>query len=140
MEILFDYIYQINWFAVVVAAAVAMLINAAWYSPGLFGREFLKSAGLKKKDTTKPGVDVALVISFITLVITTAALAVLLDVLELRGAYNGMLLGVLVGFAFLVMNNGMHKLYEQRPFTLFIVTAVGDLLTMAAIGAILAVW
>ncbi len=140
MQILFDYIYQINWFAVIVAAAVAMLINAAWYSRPLFGREWMKSAGLKKKDTTKPGVDLALVISFVTLIITAAAIAVLIDVLELRGAYNGMLLGVLAGFAFSVMNNGMHKLYEQRPFTLFLVTAVSDLLTVAAIGAILAVW
>lgn len=140
MQVLFDYIYEVNWFAVVAAAAIGMLVNAAWYSPSLFGREWLKAAGLSKKDTVKPGTDVAMIISFLTLLISAAALAVLLDVLELRGAYNGMLLGLLVGFSFMVMNNGMHKLYEQRPFALFIITAVGDLLTLAAIGVILAVW
>ena len=51
---------------------------------------------------------------------------------------GGLLFGLLVGFGFLLQNNGMHKLYEQRPFSLFVVTAVGDILTMSAIGVILA--
>lgn len=140
MDVLFDYMYQINWFAVVVAACVGMLISAAWYSDVLFGKSWMKAIGLKKKDTEKPGVDVALVISLITLLITSAAVAVLIDVLKISGAWNGLLFGILVGFGFLVTNNGMHKLYEQRPFALFAITAVGDILTLAAIGVILAVW
>jgi hypothetical protein len=140
MEVLLDYIYNLNWFAVVTAAAAGMLVSAAWYSDKLFGKTWMKAVGLKKKDTEKPGVTLALVISFITLLVSSAALAVLVDVLMVTGALNGVLLGVLVGFGFMVMNSGMHKLYEQRPFTLFAITAVGDLLTLAAIGAILAVW
>lgn len=140
MDVLFDYIYQINWFAVVVAACVGMLINAVWYSDLLFGKQWMKAIGLKKKDTEKPGVDLALVISLITLLITSAAVAVLVDVLHINGAWSGLLFGGLLGFGFLVTNNGMHKLYEQRPFSLFAITAVGDLLTLAAIGVILAVW
>lgn len=140
MEVLLDYVYNLNWFAVFTAAAAGMLVNAAWYSDKLFGKTWMKAVGLKKKDTEKPGITLALIISFFTLLITSAALAVLTDVLIVSGALNGVLLGVLVGFGFVVMNNGMHKLYEQRPFTHFAVTAVGDLLTLAAIGAILAVW
>lgn len=140
MSLLFDYIYQINWFAVLVAACIGMLINAGWYSDALFGKTWLKSIGLKKKDTQKPGVDVALVISLVTLLITSATMAVLIDVLKLSGAWSGLLFGVLASFGLLVTNNGMHKLYEQRPFSLFVITAVGDILTLAAIGVILAVW
>lgn len=140
MDVLFDYIYEINWFAVMIAACVGMLISAVWYSDTLFGKTWMKAIGLKKKDVEKPGVDLALVISLITLLITSAAVAVLVDVLKITGAWNGLLLGILVGFGFLVTNNGMHKLYEQRPFALFAITAVGDILTLAAIGVILAIW
>lgn len=140
MEVLFDYIYTLNWFTVVVAASVGMLINAAWYSDVLFGKQWMKAVGLKKKDTEKPGVDVALIIAFITIIISTAALSVLVSVLDVTGALSGLLLGTLVGFGFIVTNNGMHSLYEQRKFSTFAITAVGDLLTFAAIGAILAVW
>jgi hypothetical protein len=140
MQVLLDYIYELNWVAVVVAACIGMLINAVWYSDYLFGKVWMKSAGLKKKDLEKDGVDVALIISFMTIIVTAAALGVLTMVLKLDSAVSGAFLGGLVGFAFLAMNNGMHKLYEQRPFALFAVTAVGDILTMTAIGAILAVW
>lgn len=140
MDLLFDYIYQINWFGVVVAACVGILINAAWFSDYLFGKVWMKSIGLKKKDIQNPGVDLALIIAFVTLLISSAATAVLIDVLQIHGAWNGLLFGLLVGFGFLVTNNGMHKLYEQRPFALFAVTAVGDILTMAAIGVILTIW
>lgn len=140
MEILFDYIYQINWFTVVVAACVGMLISVAWYSDNLFGKVWRKSVGLKKKDTEKLGTDVATVICLITLLITSAAVAVLGDVLKISGGWNGLLFGVLVSFGFLVTNNGLHKLYEQRPFSLFAVTAVGDILTITAISVILSIW
>lgn len=140
MDVLLDYIYELNWITVVVAACVGMLVNAAWYSDILFGKTWLKAVKLKKKDTEKPAVSVGLVIALFTLVITSAALGVLVSVLKLSGALDGVLLGVLVATGFLVTNSGMHKLYEQRPFTLFAVTAVGDILTLAAMGAILATW
>lgn len=140
MELLLDYVYQLNWFSVVVAACVGMLISAVWYSDALFAKVWLKAVGLKKKDIEKPGTDVALIITFLVLLIMSAATAVLLDALKISGAWSGMLFGVLLGFGFLVTNGGMHDLYEQRPFTRFAVTAVGDILTMAAIGVILSVW
>lgn len=140
MELALEYIYNVNWFAVVVAAAVGMAVNAAWYSDMLFGKVWMKSVGLKAKDTKKPGVDLAFVIAFLTLIITAAAVAVLADALQVFGAWNGLLLGTLIGFGFLVTNSGMHKLFEQRPFTHFVITAVGDILTLAAMGVILAVW
>ena len=140
MEILLDYVYELNWLTVLVAACVGILVNAAWYSDTLFGKQWLKAVKLKKKDTEKSEVNVGLVISLFTLIISAAALGVLLSVLNVEGAVNGVLLGVLVATGFIITTSGMHKLYEQRPFTHYAITAVGDILTFAAMGAILAVW
>lgn len=140
MDIFFDYLYQINWFAVVISASVGMLIGAFWYSDFLFGKLWMKLNGIKKKDTEKPGAEVALIVSLMTLLITSATVAVLIDVLKISGAWSGLLFGVLLASGLLVTNNGMHKLYEQRQFSLFAITAVGDILTLATIGVILAVW
>lgn len=139
MDILLDYIYQLNWVAVLVAASVGVLINAVWYSDKLFGKVWRKATHLKKKDIQKPEVNITLAIVLLTVFISSAATAVLVDVLRVNGALNGLLFGLLIGFGFMLTNNGMHKLYEQRPFALFAITAVGDLLTMAAIGVILAI-
>lgn len=140
MEVLLDYVYELNWITVIVAACVGMLINAAWYSDSLFGKQWRKSVKLKKSDTEKDGVSVTLLISLMTLIISAAALGVLVMVLDLSGAVSGLLLGTLVASGFVITNNGMHKLYEQRPFALYAITAVGDILTLAAMGAILATW
>lgn len=140
MDILLDYVYELNWLTVIVAACVGMLIGAAWYSDSLFGKPWLKATKLSKKDTEKPAVSVGLAIALFTLLLTAAAMGVLIAVLQLTSAQDGVLFGVLVATGFLVTNNGMHKLFEQRPFTLFAITAVGDILTLSAMGAILAVW
>lgn len=138
MKILFDYIYQLNWVAILVASSVGVLINAVWYSDELFGKVWRKATHLKKKDIQRPEVNVTLFIIFFLFFISSAAIAILIDVLHISGAWNGLLIGLLAGFGFMLTNNGIHKLYEQKPFTLFVVTAVGDLLTMGAIGVILA--
>lgn len=138
MNILFDYLFSINWFLVVVASCVGMLINAAWYSDSLFSKTWRKAAGLKKSDTQKSGVELGLVISLILLIITSAAMAVLMDVLKISGGWSGLLFGILISGGFLITNNGIHKLQEQRSFALFAITAVGDILTLATIGVILA--
>jgi hypothetical protein len=140
MDVLFDYIYELNWVTVVVATCVGMLINATWYSDMLFGKTWLKSVNLKKKDLQKDGADLALVISFLTMLIFSASIGVLVLVLKLDSAISGLLLGVLVGFGFLATNSGMHRLNEQRHFASYAITAVGDILTAGAIGAILAIW
>lgn len=140
MDVLLDYVYELNWLTVIVAACVGMLVNAAWYSEALFAKPWMKAVKLKKSDVEKPAVSVGLLISLILMVIVAAAIGVLLEVLAVTGALNGVLLGVLAATAFVVTFNGIHKLNEQRPFTLFAITAVGDILTLAAMGAILATW
>jgi hypothetical protein len=140
MQVLFDYIYELNWFAIVIASLAGFLVNAAWYSDKLFGKQWKKSIGLKKKDESKPGFELILAIAFLTTLITSASLAVLTDVLNVSGALNGVLLGVLVAFGFIVTTAGMHELFERRQFSHFAITSVGNILTLAAIGAILAVW
>lgn len=39
-------VFDVNWFAVVIAAVVAMAIGAAWYSKSLFGKSWAKEMGI----------------------------------------------------------------------------------------------
>lgn len=50
MDVLIDYVKQLNWLAVVLAAAAAFVVGFIWYSRGVFGKAWMKSAGLKEKD------------------------------------------------------------------------------------------
>lgn len=41
---------SVSWLAIGVATVAAMVIGSLWYGP-LFGKQWMKAAGLKKKDT-----------------------------------------------------------------------------------------
>ena len=42
---------QINFLAVIVSALSSFLIGGLWYSPALFGKSWMKEAGLSEKET-----------------------------------------------------------------------------------------
>lgn len=141
MDVLIDYLEQLNWGAVLLAAAANFAINAVWYSKLALGKPWMKAVGLKEKDlANKSKMNVVLLTAVITVLITTTALAVLLDVLKVSGFMDGAVLGTLVAAGFLVTNSGMHKLFEKRPSTHFLITAVGDVVALAVTGGVLALF
>jgi len=134
-----DYLGELNWWAVIAAAAAGYATCGVWYSQSVFGKAWMKAAGLggKTKNVKGDKFTVIMLISAITIVITAAALAVLFDVLRLSGVMDGATLGLLVAGGFLVTNNGMHKLYEMRPYMHFSITALGDVASLVVMGAVL---
>ncbi len=141
MDVLMDYIEQLNWAAVLLASAACFAVNAVWYSKLALGKPWQKAVGLKDKDLKdNKNMNVVLLTAAITIVISTTALAVLVDVLHLSGFTNGAMLGALVAGGFLVTNNGMHKLFEKRSSTHFLITAVGDVVALAVTGGVLALF
>lgn len=138
METLMDYINELNWIAVLVATMAGFIVSAIWYSV-LFGKPWQKAAGLKDKDVKNAG-SKPLVLGFVTLFITAAAMGVLLPVLALTTALQGASFGILAGLAFIATNKAMTMTFEQRSPTLFWINVGGDTITLAVIGAVLAVW
>ncbi len=139
MDVLMDYIEQLDWVAVLVAAAASFVTSGIWYSPNALGKQWMKAAGLnaKNKKLTNDKMTVVMIISALTVVLTAVALAVLADVLAIKGFVDGAVLGALVAGGFIVTNNGMHKLYEQRPPMHFAIQAVGDVVALAVMGGVL---
>lgn len=137
MDVLMDYLQDLNWIAVLVAAVAAFATGAVWYSQALFGKRWMKLAGLTDKDAKNANMLVVMGISFVTVVVTAAALAVLFDVLALEGVVNGAVLGVLASVGFIVTNKKMHCLFEQKPYEYFVITALGDVVSLAVMGGVL---
>ena len=42
MEVLMDYVEQLNWVAVLVSAAAAFAVGAIWFSQAVFGKAWMK--------------------------------------------------------------------------------------------------
>ena len=137
MNVLFDYINELNWLAVVVAALFAFVTSAVWYSQSLFGKKWMKEVGLKQRDLKKSNMNTMMGVSLALYLLIAAAMAVLLNVLVVEGLVNGALLGALVGIAFVLTTKVTSGLFEKKSLGYMEIVIAGDIVVLAVIGATL---
>ena len=136
--------HTVNFWAVLVAAVVAFAIGAIWYSPMLFGKEWMTLTGMTQKDVaaakTKGGMwklylaqIIATLVSFIVLGFIVAAAS---GVTASDGAFMGFL--VWLGFGATFALGGF--LWEKKPMKLLVIQSAYSLLTFVIGGAIIGLW
>lgn len=140
MEVLLDYVSELNWLAVVVVTLLAFGVGAAWYSQGLFGKPWMKSIGLKEKDARNANMVRPILLTLVGTFVTVAAMGVLVQVLELNTVWQGATFGILVALALLAPNKVMQAQFELRPLAYNVITSAADVVTFGVMGAVLAVW
>lgn len=139
MELLLDHISELNWLAVLVTTAVAMAIGSIWYTPAVFGRAWMKSIGVKEKDFMDGDMQ-PILFAIVSSFVTAMALGVLVQVLELTSVWQGATFGIFVAVALLATNKVMQAQFEKRPLSYNVITSSADVVTLAVMSAILAVW
>ncbi|MFA9201967.1 MAG: DUF1761 domain-containing protein [Candidatus Nanopelagicaceae bacterium] len=96
MQVLLDYINELNWLAVVVASMAAFASGAVWYAEPVFGKIWMKMVGLTRKDTEKANMPKTMGLSFLATIVSAMAIGVLVQVLDLSTALQGASLGIMV--------------------------------------------
>jgi hypothetical protein len=131
----------INYWAVLVAAAVAFVMGGLWYSPLLFGKAWLKLRGMDSAEAagTKMGPPEILAefIRGLIVAVVLAGFVVHLGVVNWLGAiYLG--LAVWIGFQATSIEGSV--IHEHYPVKLYAIHT-GDALTKTLVMAvILSVW
>jgi hypothetical protein len=137
MDVLMDYINELNWVAVLAATLAAFVVGAVWYSNALFAKPWMKGAKITEKDMKNADMVKPMVVGLLVTFASAVALAVVYDVLALEGAIDGALLGVLVAAGFIATNKIMHNMFEMKPTDYTVITVSGDLVSLAVMGAVL---
>ena len=129
---------NINWWAVVVAAAINMAIGAAWYSPALFGKKWAHLLGKKVGDMgdANTGYMVAAVGALAQAWILAHFVTYAGDLTFWKGAVSGFWLWL--GFVAIIMAGGL--VFEGRPWKLWNINAGYYLLVLLINGGLLAAW
>ncbi len=125
---------SVNWTAVVVAAIVRIVAGAAWYAPPVFGRRWERTGGMDEGATRMPGaIGVQALGSFVMAYI----LAQVVGHFGVADVWSGALVGAIiwVGFVATIMLPGI--LFEKRSMQFFFIYAGYQLVTLAAMGAII---
>lgn len=129
----------IHFFAILGAAAAKMAIGALWYSPALFLNHWLKLSGITEKQI-KEGMGKALVVDFVGSLLMAF---VLVHAIRYAGATTvpqGLAVGFFNWLGFVVVVTIGNVTYERKPFGMFLLNNGYLLISLLAMGAILAVW
>lgn len=130
---------SINYWAVLVATAAAMVVGAVWYSPILFAKPWMALVG-KRQEDMKKGVGP---LYAITAVATLLCAYILAHFVDYTGA-NTWLLGLQTGFwawlGFVAPTILVESLFAGRAWKLYVITVGHHLVSLLVMGAILAAW
>ena len=133
----------INYSAVLVAAIISMILGIVWYSPALFGRSWMQSAGLSRADVArakKKGMTRAYVLAFIGSLVMSFVLAHLIRYTTATTLTDGFQTGfwVWLGFATPLLLGS--TLWEGRPWKFYLINSAYYLLSLLVMGGLLALW
>jgi hypothetical protein len=133
---------HVNLLAVIVAAVVAFAIGALWYSPVLFAKPWMAAQGFTTESMAAMRGTMARSygISFICMVVMAAVMSVLLRRMGVVGAMHGARFGAFAWLGFAATIGLTANVYGNKPSALYLIDAGYQLVYMAVMGAILAVW
>jgi hypothetical protein len=129
---------QINYLAVVAASLSAFVIGFFWYAPFLFGKVWMKEAGLSKEKVRQASMIKIFSLAFLLSLIICFNLAVFLG--SEAGLAWGMIAGGLAGIGWVTASMGIQYLYEGRSFKLFLINGGYQAVSYITAGAIIGVW
>ena len=133
----------INWWAVIVATLVNMVVGSVWYSKAGFGKEWAKLVGRKLEDMSGDNTVYIWVVlgAFIQSVILARFVAY---TAAFYPGYSSVAVGLLTAgwawLAFVAITQGVNTLFAGTRKKLLFINATYFLIVLLVNGVILASW
>lgn len=130
---------QLNYVAILVAAILYFVVGALWYSPLLFGKQWMAAVGFTDEDV-QGGSAVIYLYPLLFYVIAAIVMALLVSALQITNVAEGIFLAGLGWLGFLLPSMGASMVFESRPTKLFLIYSGYHLVGFLILGIILTVW
>jgi len=131
------------YLVILISAIISMVLGSLWYSPILFGKQWIKLMGISKKDMEKnknKGMIKSYIVLFISSLVTIYVLSMFTSLLGASTFSQGMMIGFWVWLGFFATTMLGSVLWEKKPFSLYTINVSYHLVNLLIIGGILAVW
>ena len=134
---------MVNYLAILVVTLIAYVFGMVWYSPSLFGNQWMKLSGINKaqaKKSKKKGMLGKSLVSLVASFVTAWILSVLVTLFEATTFLNGLVVGLCVWLGFIATTTLSSVLWEGKPINLWVLNNSHSLISIALMAGILAVW
>ncbi|MCY4108025.1 MAG: DUF1761 domain-containing protein [Chloroflexi bacterium] len=134
---------DLNYWAVLVAAAIAMIVGSLWYSPLLFAQPWLRLLGKSMEQLTEEGHGsaVAMTAAVIGSLVTAYVLALVINVSsDSPGLVDGIVVGALLWAGLVGVQNLLGFLFSARPIRLWLLDGGNQLVTFVLMGLVIGLW
>ncbi len=134
---------EISIWSVAAASVVAFIIGSVWYSPLMFGKEWMSLVGITDADVATAQARGMTRPYFIQLVITGITFIVIAFAIQTIGAYtarDGAFIALIAWIGFIIPGALGGMLWEKKPFKLVLINSVSTLLSWVVGGAIIGGW
>lgn len=130
---------------VFVAALATMVIGFLWYSPILFAKPWMLAMGYDPNDKAKieqmrKTAGPNYMLAFLASIVSAFVLAKIIQITTVNAALYGMKVAFAVWLGFVTTVQLTAKLFESKPWRLYLINTSYQLVCYLAMGAILAVW
>jgi hypothetical protein len=135
----FHHLSNMNHWAILASAVFLWLLGAAWYSPALFAKPWMKALDIEPGHP-KDGLVIGMISSFLGDFLVAF---ILLHFVMWAGATTlgmGAFVGFITWLGFFAATQFPQGIYENRPVNLFAINTGYWLVGLLVIGPILAVW
>jgi hypothetical protein len=131
---------DLNWLHIGVATLVGMVVGWLWYSPVLFGAQWMKAMRVTAKDITASGSSpVPYIKGLVGHFVTAVAIAELVHVFAATTLWEGVQVGLVVGIGLIVALQMVHLAFKGNKTLTFINTGY-DLVVILLMAGLLAMW
>lgn len=135
-----DALENINYVSVLIGALIAVVMGFVWYAPQLFGKQWQKLVGLKKKDIEdRSGMPVMLTVMALFYALVSLVVAALFEMTGGEGLAEGLLLGAILGFVFGFGPIMVNYTFARRRFELSLLDGGFVVVTTALIGTVVGI-
>jgi hypothetical protein len=126
---------QVDWLAVLAALVAAFVLGGIWYSKALFGNTWMQHVGLTEEAVQSANMAKTFGGTIILEAIAAIGLSAFLgpDATWMEGLHTGLWVGLL----WIATAYGVTYLFEQRPFTLWLINAGYYVVLYAIMGIII---
>jgi hypothetical protein len=139
MDFSIHHLHHFNHLAVLVSALILWILGAAWYSPALFAKPWMRALGIVPS-STKKGLATGMISSFIGDLLVAFALLHVVLWSEASTWAAGAFIGFLCWLGFFAATQFPQGIYESRPIKLFFINSGYWLVGLLLIGSLLAIW